>query len=271
MKVLREICVAGAVIDVTVKSSMAIHKKKRGARKNVTPEKVQKNNEKIAEKKLGRIINANFGKGSWHIILTYAEEVYSEICPGVAQKELKKFIARMRRACKRNGIEFRWIAVTEYENKRIHHHFVTNAPLDLVEQQWKNGHALGRPFDKRKNHTNLAAYLIKETRKTFRNDDSPVKSRYSHSRNLYIPEVRVERVSEKQLFDEPKAFKGYYIDQDSIRRYEHPITGIPHLEYQMIALTEEPRIKKWRKGKIKTREEDLRKYVNYIEEQLSLL
>ena len=88
---------------------------------------------------------------------------------------------------------------------------------------------------------------------------------------MYIPEVRVEKVSDKQLFEEPKAFKGYYIDQDSVRRYEHPVTGLPHLEYQMISLTEEPRIKKYYKGKIKTREEDLRKYINYIEEQMSLL
>lgn len=267
MKVVREICVAGPVIEVIIKSSMSNHKAKRKARTNVTSELVQKNNDKIAVRKLTRLINANFGRDSWHVALTYEESV----SPEEAQKELKKFIARMRRACRKQGIEFRWIAVTEYENVRIHHHFITNAPLDLIESQWKNGHALPRPFDKRKNHAKLAAYLIKETSKTFRKEDSPCKSRYSHSRNLYIPEVRVERVSDKQLFEEPKAFKGYYIDQDSVRKYEHPVTGLPHLEYQMISLTEEPRIKKYYKGKIKTREEDLKKYINYIEEQLSLL
>lgn len=267
MKAVREICAAGPVIDVTIKSSMAIHKNKRGPRKSVTSEQVRKNNERLAVKKLTRMINANFGKGCWHITLTYAEEA----SPEEARKELKRFIARARRACRKIGIEFRWIAVTEYKNERIHHHFVTNAPHELIADQWKRGHILPRPFDDRKNHADLAAYLVKETSKTFREEDSPYKSRYSHSRNLYIPEVRVEKVSDKQLFEEPKAFKGYYIDQDSIKRYEHPITGLPHLEYQMISLTEEPRIKKYYKGKIKTREEDFRKYINYIEEQLSLL
>ena len=266
MKVVREICAAGPVIDVTIKSGTASHGR-RGPKRKVTSEAVQKNNDRLAEKKLARILNANFGKGCWHTTLTYAETV----SPEEAQKELKRFIARSRRACRKKDIEFRWLVVTEYKNQRIHHHFITNAPQELVEDQWKRGHVLARPFDKRKNHAKLAAYLIKETSKTFREEDSPYKLRYSHSRNLFIPEVRIERVSEKQLFEEPKPFKGYYIDQDSVRRYEHPITGLPHLEYQMISLTEEPRIKKYYKGKIKTREEDLRKYINYIEEQLSLL
>ena len=74
MKVVREICAAGPVIDVTIKSGTASHGKRR-PKKRITSEAVQKNNERLAVKKLARIINANFGKGCWHITLTYAEEV----------------------------------------------------------------------------------------------------------------------------------------------------------------------------------------------------
>ena len=93
--------------------------------------------------------------------------------------------------------------------------------------------------------------------------------RYSHSRGLIIPRPNIEEVGEEQLFKDPKPRKGYYIDWDTVRRFEHPITGLEHLEYMMIAIDEEPRIKKYYKGKPKNREEN-RGYINYEEEQQSL-
>jgi hypothetical protein len=87
---------------------------------------------------------------------------------------------------------------------------------------------------------------------------------------LVIPYPQVEEVEDRQLWDEPVAWKGYYIDQDTVRRYEHPITGLPHLEYQMISLSDKPRIKKYYKGRIKFREENYNRYVNYTETQLDL-
>lgn len=81
----------------------------------------------------------------------------------------------------------------------------------------------------------------------------------------------VEEVEERMLFADPVAFKGYYIDQDSVRRYEHPITGLQHLEYVMISKEDKPRIRKYYKGKRRTRDIDYSKYINYEEEQLNLL
>ncbi|MDR1572755.1 MAG: hypothetical protein LBS24_00395 [Clostridiales Family XIII bacterium] len=52
--------------------------------------------------------------------------------------------------------------------------------------------------------------------------------------------------------DDPRPPKGYYIDPDTVYRGENPCTGARYLEYTAISLTDEPRIKTWRRGK-KTR------------------
>lgn len=265
MKVIREICLAGNVIDVTIKVPSGRHNGKRNPKVNLTLEKVQKNNDRLATKKLSRIINANFDKNSWHDTLTYKE------APSVeeAKKELKKFINRVTYTMQKRGLEHKWVVATEYQGKRIHHHFITNAPLDIVRDKWTSGHMLPRPFDDQKNYYKLAEYIIKETAKTFRLSSSPFGSRYSHSRNLVMPEIRVEEVDESKLWDDPKPMKGYYIDTDTVRRYEHPITGLEHLEYMMISLCEETKIKKYYRGKKKKHDE---RYLRFIEteEQESL-
>ena len=266
MKVIRETCVAGSVIDVTVRVPSGNHQRTRGQKKNITKESVQKNNDRMAAKKLTRIFNANFDKYCWHDTLTYADEP----SPEDAERRLKNFIARVRRAMKKLGLDFKWVAATEYLNERIHHHFITNAPLELIKKCWKEGHVLPRPLDDGPNYVKLAEYIIKETTKSFRMENCPFGSRYTHSRNLIIPVPQIEEVSEKQLFADPVARKGYYIDQDSVRRFEHPITGLEHLEYVMVSLEEEPRIKKYYKGRKKTREENYNKYINYEEKQQSL-
>lgn len=80
----------------------------------------------------------------------------------------------------------------------------------------------------------------------------------------------MEEVSPRMLTEDPVAWKGYYIDRDSVRRYEHPVTGLEYVEYMMIAETEKPRIKKYYKGHRKTREEDYRKYIT-AEKQMDML
>ena len=115
------------------------------------------------------------------------------------------------------------------------------------------------------NYKKLAEYLIKETEKTFRLEDSVAKQRYSPSRNLYRPIAKREFVSEKELFDDPKPLKGYYIPKDEIRRYEHPVTELPHLQYIMIADDKPKRYKTWPKGKVVEIKEWFK--VNNIEEQ----
>ena len=74
-RLVKETCIAGRVIDRTIRVTHGVVAgKKRSEKKNQTPESVQKNNDRIAILNLTRKINANFGAGDGHLILTYAKE-----------------------------------------------------------------------------------------------------------------------------------------------------------------------------------------------------
>lgn len=264
MKVVRETCVAGKVIDVTVRVSSGNHRNPRAKRMCITRETVQKNNDRIAAKRLARLLNAYCDSSWFHDTLTYAQEVSVEL----GMKIFIRFLARLRRKMKKAGMELMWIAAPEFK-KRLHHHFITNAPVEMVREAWTEGLVLPRPMDEGPNYQRLAEYIIKETVTTFREENCPFKTRYSHSRNMKQPVPMVEQVSTRQLFEDPQPRKDYYLVKDSIRRFEHPVTGLEHLEYVMIAETEVPRIKKYYKGK-PAREIDYGRYINYEEEQLDL-
>jgi hypothetical protein len=92
-----------------------------------------------------------------------------------------------------------------------------------------------------------------------REQGNETKRRWSASRNLTRPIVKREVVTAKALYENPKAFKGYQIDEESIRRFEHPFTGIEHLEYMQISTDPVPRIRTWRKGKTVERMETFRR------------
>ncbi len=251
-KIVRETCVAGAVIDQTIKGSYK-HYGRRKPNTNPTPEAVMKNNMRIAVKNLARKINANFYPGDYHLTLTYKGD---EPTRQVAERELRNFLNRMKREFRKQEKELRYISVTEYKNHRIHHHVVMNyIDLPIIQRQWKRGMVRFTPFDTERDYTKLADYLIKETDKTFRDPANAVKQRYSCSRNLVTPIVKREWVSVKQLKDDPKPIKGYEIIEESIRRYEHPYTQLEHLEFRMIATDSVPRIRTWRKGKVATKGE----------------
>lgn len=254
---IREICIAGSCIDVTLKFS-ARKQGKRCAKSNPTREAVMKNNDRLAEKNLLRLINANFYPGDWHVTHTYEGSKPSE---KEAKNELKNYLRRMAREFEKAGKEFKYIAVTEYKNHRIHHHIIMPY-IDpaVIQHQWRRGRVRGLvPLDRSRNYRKLANYLIKETTKTMREPGNDTKKRWSSSKNLIRPVVKQEIVQPKALYERPKAYKGYEIDRDTIRRFEHPFTGIEHLEYMMVSTDPVPRIKTWRKGKVVKKDETFRR------------
>ena len=257
-RVIRETCIAGAVIDRCIKASFP-RGGKRKKKEKATSDAVKKNNDMLALKNLTRLINLNFYPGDLHTTLTYAEE----LSPEEANSELEKWIKRMRREYKKLDKEFYYIAVTEFKNKRIHHHVVMNyIDFQVINRQWKMGRIRCTPLDKTRNYRVLAEYLIKETQKTFREPENATKRRWKPSRNLKRPVVKREWVSISQLFqnlDDIKPLKGYEIDRDTLRKYTNPVTKLDHLEYQMVSNEAVPRLSEWRKGKKVNRNETYRK------------
>ncbi len=212
--------------------------RKRKPKTNPTPEAVRNVNFRIAVWNLCALMNHNYQGGDYHLVLTYGTEPTKE----EAKKKLKSFLGKMKRRYGKRGKAFKWIAATEYENKRIHHHvIVPKMDTDVIRECWPHGWITPKPMDDSGNYVKLAEYLIKETDKTFREADSPCKKRYSRSRNLQMPKVDREEVSERVLRNGPRPEKGYYIDRDTVRTYEHAMLGVDCMEYIMVSLEETPR------------------------------
>ena len=265
MKVYRYTCVAGKVIDRMVKVASGNHTGKRGARLNTTPERVQQNNDRLAVKDLARKLNANFKHKDLHIVLTYA------VVPNrqQAKKDRAAFIKALRKEMRSQGKELKYIAVTEYEHTRIHHHIViNNFNINTINELWTKGFVKFSVLDETGNYTELAEYLIKETTKTFRKEDSLYKRRYSCSANLIKPVVKKEEVDPSELWDDPEPIEGYYIPEEYVRRFEHPVTGLEHLEYLMVAADKPRKYKAWPRGKTVSGKEYYKS--SYTEEQLGL-
>lgn len=244
MKAIKEICIAGRVIDVTLKMSRDVIPGKRKQKKRITPEAVQANNDRIAAKNLARLMNANFGPGDIHLVLTYREKP-SE---AEAKKDRTNFIRRLKHKNK----EIKWIAVTEKGKRgRIHHHIIIKGVTgEEIVKAWPKGWANIKYLDASGDYTKLAEYLIKYTSKAMREPGAVNKRRFTCSGNLERPVVKKLEINTSDLFEDPEPIKGYFIPKDSIRRYDHPVTGIEHLEYRMLAIDKPRPFKKWPRGKI---------------------
>lgn len=203
-------------------------------------EEIRKANEKQAARKLERKINANFKPGDLHVTLTYRKEDRPD--KETAQKLVSKFLKKLRDLYHKAGKQLKYILVTEYKKAAIHHHLIVNrindgdrTTEDYIRAEWKER---GSPkyvqlYDDAE-YEHLAEYLIKETEKTFRDEDSPVKQRYSCSRNLIDPKPVVRERKTRTGWDlDPKPRKGYYIKKDSLYNGFDRL-GFPYQRYIMV-------------------------------------
>lgn len=215
---------------------------------NPTSEEVEKVNEHYAERTLQIKLHHNFEPGDHHLIPTY-----HGIPPTrkEAREDRRKLLRELRKEYKKLGLPFKWIAVTEYENRRIHHHLVINqgVPLTVIREIWSKGYVHERPLSKSRDWRKLGSYLIKETSKTFRNPDGVGKARYSCSRNLTMPDVYREDIEPEEINEDPTPITGYYIDRDSVYKGENPLTERPYVEYVMVPVNPYKTRKRFNKKK----------------------
>lgn len=243
----RDTIVAGKTIlrSLVASSRVKTGKQKRRPKERPTSDAVAKVNFRNALKILTAKINHNFKQGDYHLVLTHKDTV----TPQEAKKRLERFLANMRSYCKRNDIDFKWIAVTEYKHTRVHHHIImNNIDMKVVDKYWKYGYEKPTLLDESGNYYKLAAYLLKETEKTFREESSPSKRRYTSSRNVVMPEVKREKVAGREVNQYIKPPAGYIVDEDTLRKYEHAILKVDCMEYIMVNYDEDKLVKRWRHG-----------------------
>lgn len=231
---------AGATIEVTKSYTKRIGVKVKGDRKKPTAEEMQKVNQLNAERTLRLKINANFGVDDLFTTLTYRRE--ERPTPEQAKRNIKRFLIRLRKKYKSVGKELKYINVTEYKNKAIHHHILINH-IDgedvskWVRELWEFGRPSFKYLDDTGQYKDLAAYLIKETSKTYKEHDGGHRQRYSCSRNLIMPEPKTEIIKAQRWSAEPKPIKGYYIDKETVYNGIDSFTGREYQKYTMVRLS----------------------------------
>lgn len=232
---------AGATIEVTKSYTKRVGVKVKSDKEKPTPEEMEKINQMNAERTLRLKINANFGEDDPFITLTYRKD--ERPTPADAKKYIKKLLDSLRKEFKKMGVELKYINVTEYQKKAIHHHIIINHiegadVAKMVRRLWKFGRPDFKFLDSTGQYKDLAAYLIKETSKTYKENDGGHKQRYSCSRNLIMPTPKVEIIKKAQKWAaDPRPKKGYCIDQDTVYNGVDPFTGREYQKYTMIRLS----------------------------------
>lgn len=164
--------------------------------------KVQQN-EASAEKRVARLIHANFSCRDLLLGLDYDGAGYERITRGAGDEDwenqvymaghhqLRLWLARVRYACKAAGVPLRYIAVTSdmdgktgaYE--RVHHHVIVNAEAaEIALSKWTLGGTHRENLYDVVDQTALAAYLLNQARRL------PDSKKYIPSRNLVVPKPK---------------------------------------------------------------------------------
>ena len=161
-------------------------RKTRAARKNVTPEVVQRCNEERAKRKLTQLIDANFDENDIHLTLTYVGQPpkYEQ-----AQKDVKNFLRVVKRKRQAAGLPpLKYIYTIEGNDdgtrERIHVHMIMSGGIDRIqlEEIWGKGYANADHLQPNENGLEaLARYITKQQRN---------RRRWARSKNLKRPKQR---------------------------------------------------------------------------------
>lgn len=158
---------------------------KRRCKCGPTSEVQERLNQRNAEKKLARLVHANFTGDDMALHLTYGRGQEPET-KEEAQRDLQNYLRRVKRRYKKLGVEFKYISCTEYGKTtgRIHHHLIISGGMgrDDLEKLWGKGYANSKRLQFGEDGvTGLARYMAK---------DKHFYKRWNQSKNLIIPEAR---------------------------------------------------------------------------------
>lgn len=242
--------VAGrTIINRYTDSSRIRTEKRRKPKTNKTPEAVAKINRINQERELTAKLNASFGPGDWWI--TLSNEYETTIADSM--ERMSKLKRGLQRYCKKNGIPFKIVETMGIGQRsgKVHHHLVMNKeiPLQVLYRYWQEERVFAQPL-KGYNYQRVARYILKNAEES-KNRRGKYMKAFRCSRQVVKPEPRVESVKRQPTYDieDIRPRQGYQIDRDSIRMYEHPITGAVCLEYIEVSLQPEPRIRRYYRGK----------------------
>ena len=228
---------------------------KREKRKKATPEQVKKQNQSNREKKIRRLMKLNFHKDDLFATFKYPKGTRKPI--NEVEKDVERFLERMRYAYKKREAPFKYICRMEIGKKGgIHIHMVINRTRGepdtdvLIQQKWPHGRVNFQSLYESGGYHDLACYIVKQPDEDvekqlslFPEDERKKLIKYSCSKNLarVEPEHKTYKhwTMRKIIEEGPTPTKGYYIDKDSIVCGINPVTGMSYLYYTEYPLRRE--------------------------------
>ena len=243
----RQTVKAGRTVDVsfTYPTRFGDELTRSGAKNIGTPVAMMNYNRELAIRELTRILNANFDESDWFVTLHYEKNNRPD--RDTAKKQLNRFVAKLRKLYRDSGVELKIVKSRTSVGERgaVHHHIVITGGIEVrkISAIWKSvvkASNKSRPPDFKAlydggDYSSLAAYIYDQSEKE--GTAKPKNERrWTCSRNCVHPKPQIKTVSEIKWNEPPIAWKGYYIDNDSVRVGCNPINGRPYLFYRMIKL-----------------------------------
>lgn len=219
---------------------------RRAEKKKPTPEVIKKQNQRNKEKRMRRLIEANFTEGDLWLTLKYPKGTRKAV--NEVREDLKKFIDTLRRKYKKLNTELKFIYRVEIGKMGgVHIHMIVprirgDDAIKIIQSAWKVGRVNFQSLDGG-DYQELASYITKPPDELVKNQISlfPEEERkefikYSSSRNLTRPEperkVFKRKTLKKFIQEGPKATPGFYIVKESIVFGINPYTGMSYYQYK---------------------------------------
>ena len=181
-------------------------------------------NNRQAEKKHRRILNANYSPGDYHVVLSYAKARGDPPrTPEDMKDDIAKFLRLLRKEYKAAGSELKYIHVAEVGEKGArHHHLVVNkSSPEIIQRCWPHGRIHVNPLDDSGQYGQLATYLIKYSCRKAGTSEAVQGKRWNGSKNLIHPVPVVRVIRNRDWFrSDPKVphryARDYVLDRSSI-------------------------------------------------------
>ena len=219
---------------------------KRHPKAKPTPEQVRKQNQLNREKKVRRLIKANFKEWDLWCTLKYPAGTRKPLKK--IKKDKKLFLNRLRYAFAKKGEQLKFICRLEIGKRGgIHLHIlvqrIEGEDTDIIVQKaWKQGKVNFESIHDHGGYEKLANYIVKppdeeqmEQLSLFPEEERRELTSYSTSRNLVRPQPERKEYRHwtvRKLIEEgPKPTPGYYIDKNSIRQGVNSYTGMSYFQY----------------------------------------
>lgn len=205
---------------------------KRKEKQSVTPEQMEKKNQRNREDRCRRKLRNNFRVSDYYVTLTYAKDARPSDMEA-AKRDFDRMIRILRREYAASGMMLKWIRNIEVGSRGAWHiHMVLNRVpgTDIIlGQAWTHGRVYFQMLHEKGEFRALATYLTK----TPKTDPRLAASSYSSSRKLPIPEPEV-KILKQRTWGKVRIPDGWFLDKESFWEGNDPVTGWPCRRYTLL-------------------------------------